>query len=277
MGTLPLCDNCGHDRFAHTKGGLFSGCVITSPVESAHTFSGALTRNVNEELLKLGPIFRPPMTYLKLNNTPNDESVLANNGTWTGVSVYTTGVVAPTALGAALFDGTVKRITLANESNFDFTAQSRFSITGWTRRDVGGVRQTLIGKRTGVANVGWDCRFGSADNLRLELESAGNVRIARNSDPITDTNFHHFAFTSDGLATLAGLHVYIDSILSDDGGTDGAIGAILNGQLCTLGAMSGGGDEFTGALDNIAIWDYVLPVKVIRELYNNGVGIDIMS
>ena len=105
----------------------------------------------------------------------------------------------------------------------------------------------------------------SADNGKIvaaRYDGTNNPSIL-SSQTIHDGSFHHVAFVKQG-ATLS---LYIDGAV-DNMTTDTTTGTTSNSSPLFIGQRGGNVNSFTGAMDDVALYNTALTPTEINELYN---------
>ena len=107
----------------------------------------------------------------------------------------------------------------------------------------------------------------ASNDVIMQLENA--------NDYPDDTHWHHVVVTFDrGESSNNGI-IYIDGTLKSKGDDTGHTASDADSfQKLTIGETGGGGGGFNypGTLDELAIWNVVLTVTEIGQLYANGLG-----
>ncbi len=110
-----------------------------------------------------------------------------------------------------------------------------------------------------VAGQGWDFRMFKNDHLSRALDiSGGDV-------PVTGT-WYHVSISYDTVANLASL--YVNGVKVASGNPVGYVPNALG--PFSIGARSDGAFGYTGSVDEVALYDKVLPDAVILSHYQNG-------
>jgi len=172
--TEAICTVCGHREFYHQKED--AGCVCGSHLDGVHTLatSDIVFQDDFARRWSRPPVMRPPVAYLKLNNTPNDEMVLANDGTWTGTPAYVEGFDG-TANGAAAFDAVIGPITLDNENNFDSDGTLPWTLQIWVKSSD---TDTTVIFQKGVVTNPFRCFFsGNALIMTIAAGGGGGITL----------------------------------------------------------------------------------------------------
>ncbi len=205
------------------------------------------------------------IAHYKLNFNPNDASGNGHHGTPTNMS-YVAGKIRQ----AASFNGTTSLINMGNVLNI---GTSDWSVGCWVKSSFTKTQGTVTKRSNNPGQDGWELRiipsgrvtmiFGGAAASTYETSDAGVV--------VTDGQWHHCVgiWDRDGL-----MSVYVDgefqtslSIAAEDGyDATSAISLVL-------GAFNGGTQfPLDGLLDEVRIYNEVLPVWKIKAIYNFGKG-----
>lgn len=156
----------------------------------------------------------------------------------------------------------------------DFERTDAFSISLWFKRTRSGVSEFLIAKQESSGNFrGYTVLLPSDDNkitflLRHSLAGYGRL-IVDGTTAITDTNWHHAVVTYDGSSSTSGVKIYLDG--SDDtGAVQGTLSATtVNSIPFQIGARNGG-NEFSGNIDEVAVFNSELSASDVTAIYNSG-------
>ena len=177
------------------------------------------------------------------------------------------------------FDGNSDYIDMGN--NLDFTNTDAFSISCWFKRTRSGVSEFLVSKQDSTSNSrGYTLLIPFDDNkvtvvIRNNTASSGRL-IVDCTTAITDTNWHNIIMTYDGSSNVSGINLYLDGN-NDTGVTSGTLSAtISNTANFQIGAKNGS-NEFSGNIDEVAVFNSELSQSDVTTIYNSGVPNDISS
>ena len=170
------------------------------------------------------------------------------------------------------FDGTDDYVDMGDVLDFERT--DAFSISLWFKRTRTGVSEFLVAKQENSGNLkGYTIILPSNDNrvtflLRNNPASSGRL-IVDGTTAITDTNWHHTVVTYDGSSSTSGVKIYLDG--SDDtGAVQGTLSATtVNSIPFQIGARNGG-NEFSGKIDEVAVFGSELSASNVTSIYNGG-------
>lgn len=212
-------------------------------------------------------------------NQVTDVSGQGNTATLVSVSTTTSPVVGQ--LGQALqFNGAGQYANMGN--TFDQTGASPFSIGEWFRSSAAGATiYTIVGKATlsGVLGYqfGLNVLSGTAPNagkVGVVFVATGTVIMRRETiTAYNDGKWHYALFTYDGSKTRAGILIYIDGALSIMENSDSASfsGSLSNSANFEVGARDGASQPFSGAVDDVRVYNRLLSAAEIASLYKLGI------
>ncbi len=177
------------------------------------------------------------------------------------------------------FDGNSDYIDMGN--TLDFTNTDAFSISCWFKRTRSGVSEFLVSKQDSTSNSrGYTLLIPFDDNkvtvvIRNNTASSGRL-IVDCTTAITDTNWHHIVMTYDGSSSVSGINLYLDGN-NNTGATSGTLSAtISNSASFQIGAKNGG-NEFSGNIDEVSVFNLELSASDVTSVFNSGVPNDISS
>jgi hypothetical protein len=179
------------------------------------------------------------------------------------------------------YNGSSQYVSFGDVLNFDWDIP--FSFSAWVKRDVSGTMHTIVSKmlssdtyRGYMLNIrGSSSPPENVLGLTIRTDNAGYKYIMQyGKTTITDTNWHHVAFTYDGSHTAAGTLLYLDGVDDTDyylwDQLDGTI--VSTAPLC-LGVRNESSLYHDGKIDEVGFWDRVLEPTDITLLYNSGAGL----
>ena len=197
-----------------------------------------------------------------------------NDATCTICPASATGIVN----GAVDFDGIDDRIDIADNGSFDWTATSSFSIEFWMRSsgcvctEAGfNCNQVIVG-RSAAASGGWwiglNCQNTPVGNIgRLRCYFGTSGADFNSSTLVNDDLWHHVVYQFDQPAGIYRLYI--------DGALDTSVTAIGLDRTGTgplqVGYFSSN-YQYAGLLDELALYNAVLPLADIQNHYNTGTG-----
>ena len=192
-----------------------------------------------------------------------DESGDGNNGTLVGTPTFS-GSVPFTSSGntySVYFSGT-NHVSVPNAT--DINANNEMTIAFWINSGTTGV-----GYECPVAKddytTGWSLqRNGTANSVCLRVDtSAGNNQLAGTLTCLTGT-WHYVAWVVNNGTVSA----YMDGALVSTGTYHAGKGFANSSEPLTIGALAWG-DNLTGLMDEVQIYDQALSASQILSLYNN--------
>lgn len=222
-------------------------------------------------LLHVDPINYDNMCASATNSTAvitwTDQSGTADNGTLTNFTLPSNGNSgweggSPSSLR---FDGTNDYVSIANESNFDFT--SNFSISVWFKADTVSTAQTIISKWDfNSSKRGWELNVGETANsvtFKVQDSSMGTPKSVTIGSINAGTWYH-----------AVGVHNGSTIRLHINAGTPTSTTSSVcrtNNNTVNIGRESGTATKyFDGSVGNIRIYNVALSNSEITEIYNLG-------
>ena len=206
------------------------------------------------------------------NNTIDFGEVCADS--WSPETNLTgTGATPPFSNTKSIeLDGIDDYVDMGN--TLDFTNTDAFSISCWFKRTRSGVSEFLVSKQDSTSNArGYTLLIPFDDNkvtvvIRNNTASSGRL-IVDCTTAITNTNWHHIVMTYDGSSSVSGINLYLDGN-PDTGATSGTLSAtISNSASFQIGAKNGG-NEFSGNIDEVSVYNSELSASDVTSIYNGG-------
>ena len=211
-----------------------------------------------------------PAAWWRLGETGGSvaaDQVGGNPGTYgAGATLGAAGALtgdANTSVDVAGLNGQ-RPVVVPHSASLDL-GNGPFTLEAWARRDVVGTIDTVL-------DYGYDTAPGGpallfvGDKFGLWQNGVGN--IAQETGTTTDTGWHHYAATYDGVTA----RVYKDGVLVS-GATNPRTLSNQAGPFL-IGANRDSGEEFDGRIDEVAIYRSVLDASRIAAHYNAGVNPD---
>ena len=178
-----------------------------------------------------------------------------------------------------LLDGIDDYVDMGN--NLDFTNTDAFSISCWFKRTRSGVSEFLVSKQDSTSNSrGYTLLIPFDDNkvtvvIRNNTASSGRL-IVDCTTAITDTNWHNIIMTYDGSSNVSGINLYLDGN-NDTGVTSGTLSATISNTASFQIGAKNGSNEFSGNLDEVAVWNTELSASDVTTIYNSAIPNNISS
>lgn len=174
------------------------------------------------------------------------------------------GALSGSADGALRFDTVGARLGLLGP--VDFLGDVPFTVEAWVKLDdfSGGDIAEDMGFPLGGQRTGWIFflhAVGDAYNFRTEMWNDGVIFLyTEHARPATTSSFHHVVLYHSDVDHID--HLMVDGVTSAGGFTGNGVGErAVNGATLSWGG-------FRGTLDELAIYDKVLPQDRIRTHYS---------
>ena len=216
------------------------------------------------------------VTHLPLNGNLDDAGPGGNNGSIHGgaAATYTEGVDG-TVDGAILFAGVDEPIVLLQNTFLPLSNQPAFSIAMWVQgpTPTSGPDVNLDDRvfsegsttsNTPLFNIGTANAAGNPGvDFFLRGDTSGTVvNHLKSARPAFDDSWHHIAWVDDnGTVSL-----YVDGVL--DSVDFNYARAVLTADTTTIGGILRAAPccSFTGAIDDVRIYDHLLTQEEVRAL-----------
>ena len=196
------------------------------------------------------------------------------------MQIATHGILASSASAVApsfsntkslVFDGVDDFVLINNNSNIDFA--SAFSFSAWFKTtDTSSTMAITSNALKFMAQL-----HSPTTRIRCQVfDGSGGVKnVDINSSGYNDGNWHHLAFTTDGLTTTNGLKVYYDGVLTQQGtlNNSGIRTTTNNWQLGRHSTTF----HYNGLLDEVAVFNSELSASNVTSIYNSGSPADLTS
>lgn len=210
-----------------------------------------------------------PIAYWRLDDatttTAKDSSGNGNDGTYKGnVTLGVQGAIANDSDTAVQFDGSSAEMVAAVPGTFDFTGNVPYSIEVWANPASSPGGMGIVGKSAYAADAGGYSGWYVAYNSNAYLDNWRNNDETGNPGPASGA-FIHVVATYDG----TNLALYVNGQPFASYASSTALGS--TGAPLTAGVVADWG-WFTGVLDEIAVYDKVLPAARIAAHYARGTG-----
>ena len=223
-------------------------------------------------------------------NTTKDVSGNGNTGTMTNMATSTTPAIGK--VGQALtFGGANTSVTVANESNFDFSRTQPFSISTWIYRNTNNNEDDIVEKVDPASSYRgyalWldndTCYSGGCVKFELlGVNPSGcsvngeciSIRTTGDANTIPLKTWKHIVATYDGSSVAAGAKIYIDGALFP---TELLFGGTLTTSILNNFSVLIGDDtttdsccQFDGRIDETRIYNRTLSAAEVKQLYLMG-------
>lgn len=195
--------------------------------------------------------------------TTADGSASANAGTLVGGAAWVGGRSA--AAGSAVSFNGSGRVELASDLNQWLGASG--TVAFWLRTtQTGNNTMWLAPGVLGVesAGDGNDVFWGWLDASGRIGVQAGDVAGARSADPINDGRWHHVALTRDHVSGR--VEVYVDGTRTGTGTSGTGVKTTPFRSIGRIDDTAGTPTGFTGAIDDLLVFNRVLTADEIRNL-----------
>ena len=202
-----------------------------------------------------------------LTASSTDSTRYYNNGLMKdGVSATSSGQFD----GAQVFDGVDDFVNVGSVATYEFGSNS-FAVSLWFKQNSPGSNPRVIARLNGVGNVGWDFNIGSGTSISWDLSNDATNYISIGATLSPGLNqWHHAVGVVDRTANQ-GL-IYIDGVFKSSGSIVSTSTFNGTGINLNFGRNSGGGNQFSGIIDDVRIYKRALSAAEIEAQYKLGVN-----
>ena len=209
-------------------------------------------------------------------SSPTDGDVLFETDTkniiiWDGTNwriYFSDGLPIGGSSYSLLLDGTDDRVELNSDISF-LNSSSAFSISAWLK--LSSSASLAYFYQSGSDTFYNSISFYQSTSMDFLIGKGGSSYAGtRYSGNIKDDTWHHLAGVYDG----SSLTIYLDGTAP----TQSAIGTAVpsstvstGGQSPHIGSKTDDSSEFTGSMDDFAIFDDALTATEVSNIYNNAV------
>jgi len=168
---------------------------------------------------------------------------------------------------ALSFDGNGDYVDVGdpNDDSLDFGASTDFSVSLWFKTSMSSAG-FLVNKKAKGYTKGYDTYI---QNGQIWAR-IGNTSIGlgtHTTETFNDNDWHHVAVLYDRDDVVK---IYVDDVNKASSGSISAIGDINNSQDFVIGDRKVNHAYFDGKMDDVRVYDKVLSVNDISDLYQNG-------
>ena len=197
-----------------------------------------------------------------------------SDGILSGGALFNVGVHGQ----AFVLDGVENHITIPDDDRFSFgdgSDDSPFSVSAWIQFNGDLVLQKILGKADSFNYGEWMLTTNTDENLAFYMidQSENNTYIGRAwNNTLELDKWYYVVGTYDGSGSASGIRLYVDGVQEDD--ADAAQGSYVAMENTSIDLIMGnyGATYFDGKIDEIAVFDRVLSLGEIENMYDNTAG-----
>ena len=269
-----------HDLLIGADNRLGAGDFAAVTIDEVEIFSRALR---GEEIRTIynagsaGKIKPPPapipppagmVSWWPGDDHPND-IIDGNHATLEGDTTYAPGMVGQ----AFSFDGSGDLVLVPASANLNIVGD--VTVDFWAKRAVFGLGFMVTKGAGGIGGVdvptAFEIRFNSDDRLRGLFERADGSFELVTGPPVTDTDFHHYAYVRSGSTHelfIDGVSVASETFTGSPGDTSGI--PLVIGAYRSDTDPTGFQSYFGGIIDEVEIFNRALTDAEIKDIYDAG-------
>lgn len=202
------------------------------------------------------------VAYYKLDGDGSD-SWGDNNGTLVNDVVAATGIRNE----ALSFDGNDDSVQISSpNSSLDMDT---WSVSAWFKPDSAQDSKIVIKRDDGNPNQNFAIEIFSNGIIRVNHTISNSFKpVDSPSDSYTDGEWNHVIGTNDG----TDIRIYLNGNLIATGSGDGGISDQGASQELRIGENTNNGDDFSGEIDEVRIYNRALGGDEVKALYSYDTG-----
>lgn len=209
-----------------------------------------------------------PASYWRLGESSGTLSVDYQglyNGTNTSITQGSVGIASETDTACTFAAGS--SIAISDSSDYNFPNNSVFSIEAWFYATSTTGKRVIASKETSGTRTGWEL-YQTTNNTSLSFSRYNSTTTETNTVTIASTasTWTHVVAVYDG----GNLLIYVNGTLQTIAASGLAIPSHTTNML--IGSNSAASTNWIGRLDEIAIYNYVLPEARIKSHYMAGIA-----
>lgn len=207
----------------------------------------------------------------------HDVSTNGNNGTYslTGVSLGTAGPYATDSDTGVTLNGTTGVVTIPHHARYNTYP---LSVSAWVKFTSIAANMGIVNKYLAASSNGWmiNAELGSICGWYFR-DAANNVyngaACTMGAAGFNDGAWHHVAMVIDS----TGGKMYVDGVQRATQAWFGTPTATTTAQDISIGYYPGGGFNFDGSVDEVAVFDYALTAEQVNDLFTAGAATKCLS
>ena len=214
------------------------------------------------------------ISYWKLDESSGNASDSVGLHTLTNSNVtYSTGKIN----NGAVFNSSSDSLSTSTYTDFNFERTNAFTFSQWLNLTSLSGGSYIIDREDSGTLRGYVFFVQSNGKLRFQI---GNNNDGTNCIYVDSTNveistgaFYHVVMTYDGSSSASGVKLYVnDSAVATTTLFDNLNATTQNTQNFVVGNRVGGGNDFSGTLDELGVWTRAITAGEVTSLYNAGAG-----
>lgn len=192
-------------------------------------------------------------------STASDASGYNGAGSCTGSPTWVAG-----KCGSALsLSGSGQYVTVTDTTNSEYDIQGDITLAAWIKTTSAAVPQVVLSKDNTGTSRSYNLQTTSGQP-KFFLSTSGSTACgtATGGTPKNDGLWHYIMGVRSGTA----MTIYVDGVSAGTGTCTGNL--FVSNINVLIGATSGGGNAFTGQIDDVRIYNRALSASEIQAAYN---------
>ena len=252
--------------------------ILLSLLISAGVASASVINTTRPDFINRGLVLLQTLNGKDiLNGKFMDLSPQGNNCTATSIAsstFYTMGKIGQ----AGNFDGVNDYLNCGTPASLAFTKDTPFTQAAWVKGTIKNTNNCVMGNFHSTLGIGYFlCIIDPVGRVYAQLSTSGSIYSYRiGTTPIEDGKWHYIVATYDGSSAAAGFKLYVDGVEEayTDTTNSGTLGSIASSASFSIGSRGNLGAQqlfFPGQIDEARVYNRVLNILEIKELYRNRV------
>jgi hypothetical protein len=251
---------------------IYSRALSASEVQALYHLGAANVAHSNTTALSSGLVgywtFDGGTTHW---NTGNVDDVSGHGNTGQLINMSTTTSPVPGKIGQALkFNGSSSYVNLGNATSL---GTGNFTMAAWIKasqarsdwRDIITKWPNAYAFQIDKGGGGF-CPSGGMSVAGALIMNEANAVVVCGGSVVDDGKWHHVAYTRNGSTRV----FYVDGAAITSISNTNTIPSLTAALNDNIGQLTGGGQQFTGTIDDVRIYNRALSSSEVQALYRMG-------
>lgn len=216
------------------------------------------------------------VSYWKFDESSGNASDASGGGhTLTNANVtYGTGIIN----NGAVFNSSTDSLSTSSYTDFNFERTSPFSISSWLNVTSLTSGSYILDREDSATLRGLVWFVQSDGKLRVQFgnnnDGSNCIYVDSTASQVSTGSWYHLVLTYSGSSAASGFTMYVNgSSVATTTLFNNLSATTQNTQNLVIGNRVGGGNDFSGTLDEFGVWSRAVTSGEVTSLYNGGVGV----
>ncbi len=230
-------------------------------IDEIRVYNRALSPTEVSQLYNWAP---GPVGWWKLDEntgtTANDSSGYGGTGSFTGSPSWMSG-----KYGSSLSLNGSQYVTVTDTTNSVYDIQGDITLAAWVKTTSSAAPGVILSKDTGSSSRSYNIQMTSGQpKFFLSTSGSAACGTATGGTAKNDDQWHYI----EGVRSGTAMTIYVDGVSAGTGSCTGNL--FTSNTNVLIGATSGGGNGYTGQIDDVRIYNYARSASQIIEDMNAG-------